>query len=171
MRISLNSWSVKPCPAPWRSLIVYPLSSRLHGGSPFSALANCSCRDRAIGFFGRCRSRLGTRAKLRESFVELIGKLHELAHRGYSAARALRRLARNARDDLHGVRDALGTPHLLLGCEGNFLDQLGGLADDAGNRIEGAPGLIGELCAAFHLFRAVFHNDDGLVRFRLDSLD
>src|SRR5262249_34701622 len=125
MRISPNSWSVKPCPAPWRSLIVYPLSSRLMRRESVTALANRSGWGRAIGFFRRRRAALGIRAELCEGFVELVGKLHELAHRGHRAAGTLRRLARNAGDDLHGVRDAFGAAHLLLGSEGNFLDEFG----------------------------------------------
>ena len=68
------------------------------------------------------RSAFGIGTELGKSFVELVRKFDQLADGGYRAARALRSLARNIGNDLHGVGDTFSAAHLLFGSEGNFLD-------------------------------------------------
>src|SRR5215469_17952785 len=97
MRISLNSCSLKPCPAPWRSLMVITLLP--HYGGRFSLLPNRSHRDWAVHFLRR-RATFRICTELCQSLVQLVGKLYELADRCDGAARALGRLARDIRDDL-----------------------------------------------------------------------
>src|ERR1700676_2404029 len=148
MRISLNSCSLNT--GPGRSVIVFTLSP-----APSRAGNHCLPQsagwDGPLGVFANAGISVGIlvgRAKLRERFVELIGQLDQLADGSHGAARSLRRLPRNAGNDLHGVRDAFRAPDLLFGSERNFLDEFGGLTNDVGNGVESASGLRGEVRAA-----------------------
>ena len=135
-------------------------------------LTGSACRDGPLGIFvDVCGGSVLSRTELRQGFVQLIGKFHELADGCDRAASTLRRLARDAGNDLHGMRDAFRAAHLLFGSERNFLHEFGGLANDAGNRIESATGLIGQSCAAFHFLGAFFHDDNRFVCLGLNGLD
>src|SRR5271163_377909 len=76
-------------------------------------------------FFLCLRRPARLRAELRKSFVELLGELHHVAYGGSRLPRALRGLPRNAGNDLHRVCDAFRSAYLLLGSEGNFLNEFG----------------------------------------------
>src|SRR6266567_1823822 len=171
MRISLNSCSFRLTWPPWRS----PSFS-----IQFTALCTTSdCRLAKgahwhwvpVGFLCCLAGLLGRGAELRERFVELIRKFDELADGGDRAARSLRRLAGDVGNDLHRVSDTFRSTYLLFGSEGNFLNEFGGLTNDARNRIECASGLIGKRCAGFHFLGAFFHDNDRFVRLGLDGLD
>src|SRR5882724_1776981 len=178
MRISLNSCSLSPCACPWRSVIVFPFSGS-HSLAPQARraksrfLTRCACRDRPIRFFtrsSRCRS-LGRRTELRQRFVQLIRQFDELAHRCHRSARSLRGLPRDAGDDLHRVRHAFRSAHLLFRCQRNFLNQLCRLAHDVRNGVQRASRLVGQPGSTFHFLRAFFHDDYGFVRLRLNRFN
>src|SRR6516225_5408660 len=79
-----------------------------------SLLANrANRRQTMIGVLSRSAFRVGT--KLRQCLIELVRKLYQLAYRGDRAARALRSLPGNVRDDLHSVRNAFRPTYLLFG--------------------------------------------------------
>src|SRR5215470_18657079 len=130
MRISLNSCSLSPCPGPWRSLIVFPFlgyvlssASRRTGTG---RLANCTYRNGPrLGPLGCCflLRGLGRGTELRQRLVQLIGKLDELAHSRNRSACSLRSLPCNVGNDLHRVRHAFCSAHLLFGSQGNLLDE------------------------------------------------
>src|SRR5580704_9317762 len=144
MRISLNSCSLSSCAAPWGSLIDRSARSPGYFRRKFTALSDRSGWNWAmIVFFGGVGGLLRLGAELRQGFIQLIGELHQLADGCDGSAGTLRSLPRNVGNDLHGVRNAFRTAHLLLGSERDFLDEFGGLTDNAGNRIECAACLIG----------------------------
>src|ERR1700723_650336 len=103
MRISLNSCSLKRTAGPWRSLIVVTFRLRkvltdqrgkLHAASELRIHRDVlPCRAHRyvppINFFSETRCRLLGCTELRQRFVELIGKFHELADGCDRAARAL----------------------------------------------------------------------------------
>jgi len=103
-------------------------------------------------------------AELRERFVQLVGKFYQLADRGDGAAGTLRRLARDAGNDLHGVGDTFRAAHLLFGSERDFLYKFGRLTYYVGNSVQCATGLVGKGCTTFDFFRAFFHDHHGFVR-------
>src|SRR5712692_9751362 len=135
MRISLNSCSLKPGTEPWRSLIIitFPLRylalcdrDAASAGAGNYCLTKSANRDGPLGFFMRAGgSRLGRCTELRQPLVQLIGEFHKLAYGSHRAARTLGRLARNVRDNLHGVRYAFRAAHLLFRRKGDFLHQFG----------------------------------------------
>src|SRR5271166_1648723 len=170
MRISLSSCSLKPCSGPWRSLMVIPLLPLDGKGAEVHRLTNSANRCQAMVSV-LCRSAFGIGAELGEGFIELVRKLNELADGGYRAARALRGLARDVGNDLHGVGNTFCAAHLLFGRERNLLDELSGLANDAGDGIESPTGLIGKSGAGFDFLGAVFHDHNGFVRLRLNGFD
>ena len=106
MRISLNSCSLKRTAGPWRSLIVVTFSAPETSWSHYvpqrgirgrpeqrirfsNALSRCAYWNRVpFGFFGDAGALFG-RTELCEPFVELIGKLDELADGCDRAAGAL----------------------------------------------------------------------------------
>src|SRR5262249_24188838 len=93
-------------------------------GERVHLLAQTAGRTRPLGFLLLLDAGiLVGRPELRETFVELIRQLDELAYGCDRCARALRRLARDAGDDLHGVGDTFRAAHLLLGSEGDFLNE------------------------------------------------
>src|SRR5258708_20104770 len=134
MWISLNSCSVKLTGPPWRSLIVLDSIHCLLQAHDDCCLTMGAHRYRLpVGFLGLLFRLLGSRTELRKRFVELIGKLDQLADRGHGAARSLRSLPGDVGNDLHGVRDAFCSAHLLFRSQGNFLHEVGGLADHGSN--------------------------------------
>src|SRR6266481_9986120 len=147
MRISPSSCSLSPCPCPCRSLIVLPFSgprsySRPCGEEEPRCLTKSACRDRPLGMF-ICCSRFGGSTELCQRFVQLIRQLDKLAYGCHCPAGSLRRLPRNARNDLHGVRDSFCSAHLLFGSQRNFLYQFGRLAHHVGDSVQRAARLIG----------------------------
>src|SRR6266705_2928429 len=127
MRISFNSCSLGPCTDPWRSVIVFPfwglpLPSAARGEEESHCLTKSACRDGPLGIFTRMRSLRG-RAELRQRFVQLIRKFDQLANRRHRSARSLRRLPCNAGNNLHRVRHTFRSAHLLLRCQGDFLNE------------------------------------------------
>ena len=103
MRISLNSCSLKRTAGPWRSLIVVTfrlrsiLAATSHSAiraAPEQRISLYALSRRAywnrvpLGFFGDAGALFGC-AELCQRFVELIGKLDELADRCDRAAGAL----------------------------------------------------------------------------------
>src|SRR3984893_5915563 len=118
---------------------------------------------KALRFFLMSAAMFRRGAELCETLVQLVGQLYKLADRGHRSARPLRGLARNVGDDLHSVCNAFRPAHLLFGCQRNFLYEFGRLAHHVGDGIEGAAGLIGEGCTAFHFLGAFFHYEHSFV--------
>src|SRR5258707_966220 len=175
MRISLSSCPLSPCPCPCRSLIALPFSGprsyyRPRGEEEPRCLSKSACRDRPLGMF-ICCSRFGGSTELCQRFVQLIRQLDELAYGCHCPARSLRRLPRNARNDLHGVRDSFCSAHLLFRRQRDFLYEFRRLAHHVGNGVQRAACLIGKSCATLHFLRAFFHDHDRFVRLRLNCLD
>src|SRR6266446_5144441 len=85
-------------------------------------LTKSACRDGPLGIFTRMDPLRG-RAELRQRFVQLIREFDQLAHRRHRSARSLRRLPCNVGNNLHRVRHAFRSAHLLLRCQGDFLNE------------------------------------------------
>src|SRR5208282_1356954 len=127
MRISLNSCSLRPCAGPWRSLITVPLLLRPLARAENHCLPQSAGWDGPLGIFQTIAGlRIGS--ELRKCFVQLIGQFHELADRRDGSTRALRRLPRDAGNDLHRVRHAFRATHLLFGSQRYFLNEFRRLA-------------------------------------------